>query len=196
MGGARYGNFIEEAPTGAVEDDLPVYQYFQTKADFHGAEFEASYEAWRGATRSIRLETTFDWVHGDTDAGVPARIPPWALGGSVVWTAPRVETTLEVRRVAEQDRVADVRTAHRRLYGGQPEGHVQADRGLAPAAVRRRPQPDQRGDPRARLVPQGHRPVARPLGAGGRGLEVLAIARKMDRRFPTSRVLSETAAPT
>jgi len=104
---AKYDSFIEEAPTGEIEDDLPVFQYFQTKADFHGAELEASYEAWRGASQSIRLETTFDWVHGDTDAGVPARIPPWALGGSVVWTAPRVETTLEVRRVAEQDRVAD-----------------------------------------------------------------------------------------
>mgnify|MGYP000032393305 CR=1 FL=1 len=104
---AKYDNFIEQAPTGAIEDDLPVFQYFQTKADFHGAEFEASYDAWRGATQSIRLETTFDWVHGKTDVGVPARIPPWSLGGSVVWTAPRVETTLEVRRVAEQDRVAD-----------------------------------------------------------------------------------------
>ncbi|CAN5344932.1 TonB-dependent receptor [soil metagenome] len=103
---AKYGSFIEEAPTGAVEDDLPVYQYFQTKADFHGAEVEAGYDAWRGATQSIRLETTFDWVRGDTDAGVPARIPPWSLGGSVIWSAPRVETTLEVRRVAEQDRVA------------------------------------------------------------------------------------------
>ena len=103
---ARYGSFIEEAPTGAIEDDLPVYQYFQTKADFHGAEFEAGYDAWRGAAQSIRLETTFDWVHGATDAGTPARIPPWSLGGSVIWSAPRVETTLEVRRVAEQDRVA------------------------------------------------------------------------------------------
>uniref|UniRef100_B0T2Z2 TonB-dependent receptor n=1 Tax=Caulobacter sp. (strain K31) TaxID=366602 RepID=B0T2Z2_CAUSK len=103
---AKYGSFIEEAPTGAVEDNLPVYQYFQTKADFHGAELEASYDAWRGATQSLRLETTFDWVHGDTDAGVPARIPPWSLGGSVVWNVPRVETTLEVRRVAGQDRVA------------------------------------------------------------------------------------------
>ncbi|KQY35517.1 TonB-dependent receptor [Caulobacter sp. Root487D2Y] len=107
---ARYDNFIEEAPTGAVQDDLPVYQYFQTKADFHGAELEAAYDAWRGASQSIRLETTFDWVRGDTDAGVPARIPPWSLGGSVVWTAPRVETTLEVRRVAEQDRVAAFET--------------------------------------------------------------------------------------
>ncbi|MBC7667764.1 MAG: TonB-dependent receptor [Gemmatimonadaceae bacterium] len=103
---ARYGSFIEEAPTGAIEDDLPVYRYFQTKADFHGAEFEAGYDAWRGAAQSIRLETTFDWVHGATDAGTPARIPPWSLGGSVIWSAPRVETTLEVRRVAEQDRVA------------------------------------------------------------------------------------------
>jgi len=98
---AKYDNFIEQAPTGAIEDDLPVFQYFQTKADFHGAEFEASYDAWRGATQSIRLETTFDWVHGKTDVGVPARIPPWSLGGSVVWTAPRVESTLEWRRVAE-----------------------------------------------------------------------------------------------
>ncbi|MBO9707100.1 MAG: TonB-dependent receptor [Caulobacter sp.] len=107
---AKYDNFIEEAPTGAVEDDLPVYQYFQTKADFHGLELEGSYEAWRGASQSLRLETTFDWVHGSTDAGVPARIPPWALSGSAVWTTPRFATTLEVRRVAEQDRVAQFET--------------------------------------------------------------------------------------
>ncbi|MET3663923.1 TonB-dependent receptor [Caulobacter sp. 1776] len=104
--GAHYNGFIEEAPTGAVEDDLPVFQYFQTGAKFHGAEVETSYVAWRGGERSLKLEGVYDWVRGETDLGVPARIPPWALTGRVVWSAPRLEAHAEVRRVASQNRVA------------------------------------------------------------------------------------------
>lgn len=104
--GARYDGFIEEAPTGAEQDGLPVFQYFQTNADFHGAELETSYVAWSGDSRSIKLEGVYDWVRGKTDLGVPARIPPWSLTGRVVWTAPRAEAHLEVRRVASQGRVA------------------------------------------------------------------------------------------
>lgn len=104
--GARYDGFIEEKPTGAVEDGLPVFQYFQTDAKFHGAEVEASYVAWRGGENALKLEGVYDWVRGSTDLGIPARIPPWAVTGRVVWSAPRVEAQAEVRRVAEQDRVS------------------------------------------------------------------------------------------
>ena len=104
--GAQYNGFIEEAPTGAVKDDLPVFQYSQTDAKFHGAELETSYVAWRGGEQSVKLEGVYDFVRGSTDMGVPARVPPWALTGRVIWTAPRVEAHAEVRRVASQNRVA------------------------------------------------------------------------------------------
>jgi iron complex outermembrane receptor protein len=104
--GAQYDGFIEEKPTGAVEDGLPVFQYFQTDAKFHGAELETSYVAWRGGEKALKLEGVYDWVRGSTDLGVPARVPPWAVTGRVVWSAPRLEAQAEVRRVAEQDRVS------------------------------------------------------------------------------------------
>ena len=109
---AHYDGFIEEAPTGAQEDNLPVFQYFQTNADFHGAEVEAGYTAWRGGQgHALKLEGVYDWVRGETDLGVPARIPPWSLTGKVIWTAPRAEAHVEVRRVASQGRVATFETA-------------------------------------------------------------------------------------
>lgn len=104
--GAHYDGFIEEARTGAIEDNLPVFQYEQTKARFHGAEAEVSYLAWSQDKRSLKLEGAYDWVRGSTDLGAPARVPPWALTGRVVWSAPRLEAQAEVRRVAGQNRVA------------------------------------------------------------------------------------------
>lgn len=104
--GAQYNGFIEEARTGAVEDGLPVFQYSQTDAKFHGAEAEASYVAWREGERSLKLEGSYDWVRGSTDLGVPARVPPWAVTGRAIWSTTRLEVQGEVRRVASQNRVA------------------------------------------------------------------------------------------
>ena len=108
--GARYDGFIEEAPTGAVEDGLPVFQYFQTGARFQGVELEGGFEAWRSGDQALHLDGVADWVRGDTDAGAPARVPPWAVSGSATWSTPRLEATLDVRRVAGQDRVAAFET--------------------------------------------------------------------------------------
>jgi iron complex outermembrane receptor protein len=108
--GASYDGFIEQAPTGAVEDGLPVFQYFQTGARFHGLELEGGYEVWRSGEQSLHLDGVADWVRGDTDAGAPARVPPWAVAASGTWSTPRLDATLEVRRVAGQDRVATFET--------------------------------------------------------------------------------------
>ncbi len=104
--GARYNGFIEEFRTGAIEGDLPVLQYVQSDARFHGAEAEVSYVAWRSGDRSLKLESTYDWVRGSTDLGVPPRVPPWALTGRAIWSSDRLEAQGEVRRVASQNRVS------------------------------------------------------------------------------------------
>jgi iron complex outermembrane receptor protein len=104
--GAQYDGFIEESPSGEIRDALPVFEYHQTNAKFHGAELETSYVAWREGKRSLKLEGVYDTVRGETDLGVPARVPPWGLTGRVVWSAPRLEAHAEVRRLGSQDRVA------------------------------------------------------------------------------------------
>ncbi|NBU28835.1 MAG: TonB-dependent receptor, partial [Caulobacteraceae bacterium] len=103
---ASYDGFIEQAPDGQVEDGLKVFRYFQTGADFHGFEAEGSYDLWADDGRSLTFEAAADYVHGDTDAGAPARIPPWSVTTRLVWKGERLETRLELRRVGQQHRVS------------------------------------------------------------------------------------------
>jgi len=104
--GAAYDGFIEQAPDGQVEDGLKVFRYFQTGAEFYGFEAEASYDLWSQGERSLTLEAAADYVHGETDSGAPARIPPWSVTSRLAWKGERLETRLEVRRVGQQERVA------------------------------------------------------------------------------------------
>ena len=104
--GASYDGFIEQAPDGQVEDGLKVFRYFQTGAEFYGFEAEASYDLWSEGRRSLTIEAAADYVHGDTDSGAPARIPPWSAASRLIWKGDRLETRLELRRVGQQERVA------------------------------------------------------------------------------------------
>ena len=103
---ARYDGFIDAVATGAVEDGLPVFQFTQSNADFHGAEFESAIDIWRDGVRSLAAELDGDFVHGDTDYGAPARMPPWSLTGRLVWTSAQTTVTGELRHVGRQDRLA------------------------------------------------------------------------------------------
>ncbi len=110
--GSKYDGFIDERPTGAVftdgGEDFPVYQFVQTDAEFYGFEAEGAYARWESGTRKLALEGAVDYVHADTDLGPAARIPPWSVTGRLAWTSTPVDAALEVRHVAEQDRVADL----------------------------------------------------------------------------------------
>jgi iron complex outermembrane receptor protein len=112
---ARYRGFIDMAFTGVRANDdgslapdgaLPVLRFTQSAARFHGGELEASFPIWRGGGRTLSLEGAVDMVRGTTDAGPAARIPPASATGRVVWEGPKLEARLEVRRVADQARVA------------------------------------------------------------------------------------------
>jgi len=105
---AHYDGFIDIRPTGVfdVDSGLEIFNYVQTDAEFYGFEAEATYKIWTDGDRSLSVEGAADYVRGDTDLGPPARIPPWSVTGRVVYSAPRWDAKLEVRRVAEQDRTA------------------------------------------------------------------------------------------
>ena len=106
----RYEGFIDLRPTGADDPDseLPIFQFIQTDATFHGFEIDGSYRLWEAGEKSFRLEASADWVHGKTDLGPPARIPPWSVTGRGVYDGGWWTGSLEVRRVGGQDRVADL----------------------------------------------------------------------------------------
>ena len=48
---SRFGSFIYQAPTGTIEDNLPVYEYRQGKADYYG--FEGQSDAKFGTALGI-----------------------------------------------------------------------------------------------------------------------------------------------
>ena len=103
---ARYDGFIDLAPTGAEEDDLPVFAYVQTDATFHGFEAEAAWRVWEEGLRSFTLEAAGDYVRGSTDLGPPARIPPWSATARAVMQFAAWTGRIELRAVGEQDRVS------------------------------------------------------------------------------------------
>ena len=105
---ARYDGFIDLRPTGVddVDSGLPIFEYVQTDADFHGFEAAAEYRAWESGDRALTLTAAADWVRADTDLGPAARIPPWSLTAGLDWTSRRYDAGVEVRHVGEQDRTA------------------------------------------------------------------------------------------
>ena len=106
---ARYQDFIDLRSTGEVdeESELPIFVYRQTDARFHGFELEYAYAFARAPGREWRVEAAYDYVRGDTDLGPAARIPPWSLTGRLVHDGEMIDASLEVRHVAEQDRVTE-----------------------------------------------------------------------------------------
>ncbi len=120
----RYEGFIDLRPTGLndAESGLPIHRYVQTDAAFHGLELEGSARVWVAGDRSLTLETSGDYVRGETDLGPPARIPPWSAAVRAVFEAGWLTGTAEVRRVGGQDRVADFELG--------TDGHTEVNLGL------------------------------------------------------------------
>ena len=110
---ASYDGFIEEAYSGdrAGDDgvldpdgELPVVRFTQKDASFYGMELHTSYDLWRQGDRSLSLEGTADYVHGNADGAPVARIPPYSVTAGLNWKSPKLEAKIEARRVGKQDR--------------------------------------------------------------------------------------------
>ena len=161
-------------------------RFTQTDATFYGGELEGAYDLWRGGDGVLSAEGSYDYVHGQTDVGPPARIPPYSVTGRLVWKAPRLEGQVEVRYVAEQGRLSafELPTDAYTLLSARVSWRPLADQDFK--ALPRRPQPDQPGGARAHLLPEGHRPAAGPHTPRGRHLQLLGL--RLGRGAPTGRL--------
>ncbi len=107
-----FRNFIYENPTGAVEDDLPVFQYLQADARLWGFEAEASARVAQIGQTALVVDGLADYTRATiVDTGPAPRIPPLRLLGGVEAQGQMFQVRGEVEHVTEQDRVASLETS-------------------------------------------------------------------------------------
>ena len=104
---SRFANFIYQAPTGEIADQLPLYEYRQGKAHYYG--FEIGADARLGQMLGIDwgAELVADAVRATIRGFGPAPlIPPLRLLGAITASRGQVDGRLELERVSAQRRTA------------------------------------------------------------------------------------------
>lgn len=109
----RFDNFIYEAETGTVEDDLPVFQYFQNDAKVWGVEFQGSQNVARFGDVDLKVDAVADYTRAKISGGagnVP-RIPPLRVLGGVELNGTRLDLRGEVEWSDAQTKTAPFESA-------------------------------------------------------------------------------------
>ena len=109
----RFDNFIYEAETGAVEDDLPIFQYFQNDAKVWGIEFQGSQKLASFGDVDLKVDAVADYTRAKISGGagnVP-RIPPLRVLGGVELNGTRLDLRGEVEWSDAQTKTAPFETA-------------------------------------------------------------------------------------
>jgi iron complex outermembrane recepter protein len=108
----RFGSYIFENATGAVQDDLPVFQYFQSKARVWGVEAEASAQLARFAGFDVAVDGVVDYVRTSIrNVGPAPRIPPLRLLGGLELQSDHLQLRGEIEYSDAQNRVASFETS-------------------------------------------------------------------------------------
>jgi iron complex outermembrane receptor protein len=108
----RFDDFIYEAETGDIEDDLPVFQYFQNDAKVWGVEFQASQRLASFGSSDLSIDGVADYTRAKISSGggdVP-RIPPLRLLGGVELTNADFDLRGEVEFNDDQTKTAAFET--------------------------------------------------------------------------------------
>ena len=106
-----FDGYIYETPTGAIADDLPVFQYRQDDARYFGVEIEGSVRLARIGGVTLNADAVADYVRATIDDAGPApRIPPLRLLGGLEAQSQRVNGRIEVEWVTDQGRTAPFET--------------------------------------------------------------------------------------
>ena len=100
---SRFSNFIFEAPTGAIQDGLPVYAQRQGKADYYGFEVESDVKLGKAFGIDWSGDLTSDAVRAKiADFGNAPEIPPLRVLAGLTGTRGQVDGTAEVEHVWNQ----------------------------------------------------------------------------------------------
>jgi iron complex outermembrane receptor protein len=108
----RFDNFIYEAETGNIEDDLPVFQYFQNDAKVWGVEFQASKRLASFGSSNLSVDGVADYTRAkiSSGGGNAPRIPPLRLLGGVELTNASFDLRGEVEWSNDQTKTATFET--------------------------------------------------------------------------------------
>ena len=108
---SHFSNFIFQTPTGEIEDDLPVFQFEEGKANFYG--FELAGDARLGQALGIDWGAEFqaDAVHATVRNFGPAPlIPPFRVLGAITGARGPVDGRIELMRTFAHNRTAPIET--------------------------------------------------------------------------------------
>jgi iron complex outermembrane receptor protein len=107
-----FNGYIYDYQTGAIEDDLPVFEYAQTKARYHGFEAQLSKTLFRAGGFIVNGNVLADYVHATVEGqGAAPRIPPLRVLGGLEAQSAHFNTRVEVERSFAQNRVTGFETA-------------------------------------------------------------------------------------
>jgi iron complex outermembrane receptor protein len=104
---SRFSNFIFQAPTGEVEDELPVLEYREGKAKYYGFEAQAQAKLgevlgveWHGELQGDAVKATI------RNFGPAPLIPPVRLMAALSGERGQVDGRLEVEHAFDHNRTA------------------------------------------------------------------------------------------
>jgi iron complex outermembrane receptor protein len=108
----RYSNFIYQAPTGEIEDGLPVYEYREGKARYYGFELESDVKFGKALGIDWGGELTTDAVRAKIKGfGNAPEIPPFRVLAGLTGARGQVDGRVEVERVSAQHKIAPNETS-------------------------------------------------------------------------------------
>jgi iron complex outermembrane recepter protein len=106
-----FSNYIYEAQTGAVIDNLPVFQNRQADARYYGIEAEVSAKVAQIGGFKINLDGVGDYTSATIPGVGPVpRIPPLRLLGGIEAKSDLIDLRGEIEWTAKQGRVAAFET--------------------------------------------------------------------------------------
>lgn len=104
---SRFSNFIFQAPTGEIEDDLPVLQYREGKASYRGFELQGDAKLGELAGINFGAELQADYVRATVkDFGPAPLIPPLRILGALTGSRGQFDGRVEVEHALAHDRTA------------------------------------------------------------------------------------------
>ena len=108
----RFDNFIFEAETGAVEDNLPVFAYFQKDAVVWGVEFQGSKRLASFGDMNLSVDGVADYTRAkiSSGGGNAPRIPPLRLLGGAELSGGQIDLRGEVEWSDAQTKTAAFET--------------------------------------------------------------------------------------